>query len=98
MTDGRTAGALARDGPHARADRAGDRELVGRALASLGLGSGKAARLLGTDVRNVKRIRAGARDPLPEQWRTLAAALEARALYERHARSLAAACRRRAEE
>lgn len=73
------------------------RELIGRALASLGLGTGKGAKLLRTDVRSLQRVRAGGRDVLPEQWRTLAAALDARALYERHARELAGACRRRAD-
>jgi hypothetical protein len=84
--------------PRSRLDALPARELVGRALASLGLGTGKAARLLRTDVRSLQRVRAGGREVLPGQWRALAAALEARALYERHARDLAGACRRRAGE
>jgi hypothetical protein len=82
--------------PRSRLDALPARELVARALASLGLGTGKAARLLRTDVRTLQRVRTGGRDVLPWQWRTLAAALDARALYERHARELAGACRRRA--
>jgi hypothetical protein len=67
-------------------------------MGSLNLGTGKTARLLCMDVRTLLRVKKGVRDLLPEQWRALAAALDARALYEWSARDLAGACRRRAGE
>jgi hypothetical protein len=79
-----------------RLDALPARELVYRAMGSLNLGTGKTARLLCMDVRTLLRVKKGVRDLLPEQWRALAAALDARALYEWSARDLASACRRRA--
>jgi hypothetical protein len=82
--------------PRSRLDALPARDLVYRAMDSLNLGTGKTARLLCMDVRTLLRVKKGTRDLLPEQWWALAAALDARALYEWHASELANACRRRA--
>lgn len=76
-------------------DRLPAGRLLTAALASLDAKAVRAARILQTDPRTVQRLKAGTRTMAAEQWRTLAAALDARALYAQQAGALAAAVRRR---
>src|SRR4051812_27337716 len=79
-----------------RLDRLPASGLLSQALAVIRRPVPDIAAELGADRRRAQRWASGVAEPRPEDWRGLAAMLDAAAPLDRRARGLASACRRKA--